>query len=279
MTKPETWESISQKEYNWAYKTHTSDKFDIVAVGDSRVNIGIVPSVIEEELGLRTLNFGYSAAGLTQELILGAVDKLDRSGAKILLLGISPASLSSARCENESFHEWQNLTSYQFWKITTFNELMYYFDPISPIDYVYGWIDKKQGLYTQYGENGWRSVEIYPRDRRALVGYQSVLGDSPISQEVIENLLVTIDSCVKRDVRVVAFRVPSIPEMWALEDSLSRFDTFRIPEGIVNNGGEWIEFETGFYESVDASHLARNSAFLFSQVLADSLESKIISAQ
>lgn len=270
--RPITWDSWTKKELHFVNKTHTTEKFDIVAVGDSRVNIGIVPSVIENKTGLRVLNFGYSAAGLTQDLINDAVDKLDPNGEKMLLVGISPASLGLERCQNESYYQWKNLSLFDRWKVSFLNEYMGYFDPIKPIDFVYAVMGRKQGLYTEYYENGWRSVELYPRDTRSLVGYTQVLTKDPISLEVVESLLISLEECSKEGIEVYAFRVPSIPEMWQLENDLSGFDTLGIPEKVERTSARWINIQNREYESVDASHLDLESSYRFTKCLIDSIE-------
>ena len=105
-----------------------------------------------------------------------------------------------------------------------------------------------------------------------MIGYRKVLSDHPISMVILEEFNEWIRCATKKGIKIIAFRVPSIPEMWALEDSLSGFDTLNIPQQIEDAGGVWLEFPADGYESFDASHMTKESAIKFSNQLADSLQ-------
>lgn len=273
LSKPDSWGSKLASDSYRVHKTFSADNFDVITIGDSRMEIAVSPEIVNKKLPeLSVLNFGFSAAGLTRFYLNLAKSKLDVTGKKILIVGISPASLTEKFAKNEMLYECLNYSMYDRFVLLHFSSFIQYFDPIKPIDYYYSFKKMKKGRYESYSNSGWKWAEKFPRDSIALLGYKNSFDRNPISKEILDELIEFCEQMTMRGYSIIAFRIPSIAEMWELENSISGFDTLKIPDRIEKAGGIWLDFPSGDYQSFDASHMTKESAIKFSNQLADSIK-------
>ena len=99
----------------WIHKVHTSERFDMIFVGDSRIYRGIAPSEIQKKMpALSVFNFGFSSGGLNATLLDAAERKLLGSGRKIIILGVSPNALTATSALNEEYKEFKKLPAWPY---------------------------------------------------------------------------------------------------------------------------------------------------------------------
>ena len=89
----------------WAIKMEWKACADVVLAGDSRINAGLAPTEMAGSLpDRRILNFGFYAVAFTPQYLEAIEDVLDPdSGEPIIVLGISPHSLSPRGARNNQF--------------------------------------------------------------------------------------------------------------------------------------------------------------------------------
>ena len=89
-------------KFFWYKKTFAPNDQDILLVGDSRVYRGLSPAAMAAVLkGSKILNFGYSSAGFEPFFLDAAVKKLSAKGKRILVLGVTPHSLTAIAAQNK----------------------------------------------------------------------------------------------------------------------------------------------------------------------------------
>ena len=273
LLRPATWESQSAEQTYLIEKVFADENYSIVAVGDSRVEYAIVPQVFRSKIqGASTLNFGFSGGSVNGLMLSKAKKKLTGdSSRKVMLVAISPHSLTKRSSENTSYNLIASKPAYEVFEYQYLGWLLALFDPIKPIDVWYEMLDIRRGSYYFFETGGWKYAEVYPKDSSALKGYPRAFANNPIDRTVIDELFSNVEELSRSNILVIGFRVPSIPEMWAIEDSITSFEQLNIPERFESAGGHWLDFPPSGYSSFDASHLTRESAIKFSQEVSDSV--------
>ena len=112
LLRPDAMRTVSREKWFWTWKTHSDRKFDVVFVGDSRTYRGISPESMAEGLqGFRILNFGYSSGSLSALMLAEAESRLDAGGRRIIVLGVTPSSLTPRAARDEQYRQEKNRTS------------------------------------------------------------------------------------------------------------------------------------------------------------------------
>lgn len=264
----------------WSSKVHGSEKYDIVIVGDSRVYRGVSPEVMERIITrARIFNFGFSSAQLETTLLDAAVRRLDPSGRRIIVLGITANSLTG----QENLHYLgilrrsrdSVLADTKFFQIRL---ALRNFD-INDIATIFPWSDSKNHISTNYietyhPESGWvaSSYRIETGFAKTLKSYRDNMVQHPVSADSISNLIKWIVNKRAEGYLVVVTSVPSSTEMEDLEalwpgyskkDLVSKFEMCGIP--YIDN------YNNADYHSYDGSHLEEHGAERFSYDLATRL--------
>lgn len=268
-------------------KIHSQEKFDIVFCGDSRVQMGISPYVVENELAsmdVDVLNFGIRGNSVNPVTLKFATDKLKpktSSKKRIIAIGISPNSLTRLSQQNELFFSWVNKPVEEILFNRIVGNNLIYFQPISPSRLYYCLSGKTPEEQIEFEYRGWRAVHMRHHDTHSLEGYQQIFSSQQVENQYIDELLEYIKAIKATDVEVIGFRVPCIEQMWQLEDSLSGFDEMEFSRKFEEAGGNWLEFKNDplMYQSYDGSHLDKKSAIVFSRQLGDSIKATIIETQ
>lgn len=256
----------------WLQKANAEARYDIVLLGDSRVYRGISPEDMAIVLdGYEILNFGFSANGLNPQMYGLAEDKLASDGRQIMVLGISPYSLTPESAPNEHYTSIisQNpepvspFGSIALFQPITLQELNTLITNAPPTDY----------YYQEPRPDGWVASYRYPVNLEAGEQvYRDIFIDNQIESELVDALISQAGEWASNGVCVYAFRMPASNAVRQLEDTLSGFNEMSIQAQLETNGVIWIDIDPEQYNTYDGSHLNIDSARQFSQDIAQIID-------
>ena len=280
--RPKPISSSIEKEKFWVEKVHKNKKYDLIFAGDSRVYRGIDPESISEELnGIKALNFGFSSAGFNDLMFAEIVARLDpKSEPKIIVLGITPYSLTPKAQENSHFLQEKNRPSEEVFARRFIAPALHFFDPVKPEELLY-YDAESPGYYEDFRKDGWvASYRIPANPERALKSYVKNFKENRVSAAVINDLMKQVKEWHDEKYWVFALRMPSSLAMEQLEDSISGFDEKQLKFALQQNGGIWLDLGPRVeFESYDGSHLERESARKLSALVGRLIGDKIAAYQ
>ena len=253
-------------EQFWMSKTRWRRCADVVVTGDSRVGIGISPEVMEQYLpGRRVVNYGFNANGYSSEYLRAVGDVLDPlSRRRMIVLGISPRSLTPSATGQNFFKVYGAVPDSEFVLVNCCAELLRFVEPMSFNEAIYGLFPewKKSWHYRRYGRDGWiASSKSKIKPNQKLDNYQREFENNPVAPGLIEELFEFVRRWRGAGIEVVGFRPPSSGAMVELENRVSGFDEAAFAEAFAEAGGLWIgDLDQGGYLSFDGSHLDEGAA-------------------
>ncbi len=255
----------------FAEKTFTKEKFDIIIFGDSRIYRGVSPDEMKKEIGSseKILNFGYSGGGFSKQIFDAIEKKLDSRGEKIIILGITPHSLTDDAAGNNQFNEFLNKKREEVIEELYLYKFLNFFEPTSIADIKMSFDDSVNIYYETYFENGWvASNNKFPNPNEALPLYKKEFEQGKVNATIVNSLIVQIGIWHSAGITVYAFRPPTTEKMVKLENSMSSFDEKNISDRISAAGGIWLNIPLTGFISYDGSHLNEESAIKLSDTLA-----------
>ncbi len=264
--------NVLVKEF-WSKKTHAPNDFDYIACGDSRIYRGISSDVLNgSDTVLKFFNLGYSSAGLNDEYLNFVTSKFNPTSAnKVLIIGITPFSLTKKAMKNEALHKYLKLGTFDLFKQKFFTPLVKHFPIYSPKQIVY---PRKLNYLQEQTEEGWiASDKILPDSTLALKNYSTTFIGNAVSRKSMANLIIKLREISAKNITVLAFRPPTTLAMKRLEDSLSGFDETYIKNELTKNSIYWLELDFSQFESYDGSHLNKKSAILLSKSIGKKINS------
>lgn len=253
---------LLERKRFWLNKTYAPSSFDGVIIGDSRVYRGINPALFQEEGIGKFLNFGYSSAGLSPNLIESAKSKLSPQKRNVIILGITPHSLTKEAFKNDHFGSFQNFSKdSQFFYLSKILPLAF-----APLDAEGDYINKN--YIESYKENGWVASDYKERKpQHALKSYNDNYDKYQVNNELINHLIKNKKKY--KDYKKFAFWMPSTQEMDQLELKKGRFAPELVKVTMEKAGFKWIPipFRSKLI-SYDGSHLTSDSANRLSRFIA-----------
>jgi hypothetical protein len=265
-------EEIRKNRY-WVVKTRDTCSYDIVFGGDSRVFRGISPEHFAAELQDRSvINYAYWANGYGADYLEGLEEKVDMdSDFRMIVLGISPHSLTRNTARSPHYHAELNRSKESVIQTIYLSQLQQYFAPYGVIDLFEKLTGKSKPNNTRiiYHPDGW--VETYwivPDTSNAAKSYRTLFEGDPVSDEVIDGLLAKVRYWTSKNIYVVGFRPPAYYSIRQFEEQMGAFSECSFVEGFTAAGGIWIPVDPDVYESYDGSHLEHQSAMRLSADLA-----------
>jgi hypothetical protein len=261
----------------WARKANLEPEYDLVICGDSRVLVGVSPEAMKETLGnLRIVNFAFNSQGYSASYLESARSLLDPQGDKILLLGITPYSLTPQALQSNMFKAMRNLHPAESYQRLQWGGILDFFRP-------YSWRSLKglllpaaPGVHQTYYEDGWVASDLEPPDPRLqLKTFRRTFADNHVSDEVITSLTDQIREWRREGVLVFGFRPPTTAEMEQLERDLGGFEVDAVVEAIETAGGIWINLNGKGYISYDGSHMTEASAMRLSRELGELIADRL----
>lgn len=257
---PKPLENKETTESFWSKKTNTTNKFDLIACGDSRTYRGISSDVLNEiNLELSFINLGYSSAGLSDSYLDFVTSKLDpESKNKALIVGISPHSFTKEAKKNEALNSYLELSSFDKLRYQYLSPILKHFAPYKPINLIEG----KRNVYLQdFNDDGWvASNRVLPDSTYALSGYKKTFSNYKVTKKGMISTLNKLKEIASTDITVIAFRIPTTEQMEMLEDSISGFEENFIKNELTKHSVIWLDFINVQFVSYDGSHLTKSSA-------------------
>jgi len=252
----------------WRMKASWQGWADIVIPGDSRVYRAISPEEMNAAAETKTIqklriaNYGFSGGGFDREYLDAIERVLDVDGARVIVLGITPHSLTDKAVKENGFIE-----SRKNWN----GEKNY--DPPEGSDYdgffarmtiKKFWrtirMKKPDRFYPNcYHKDGWISGTRVPHSpEKALKPFADVFSKHKVSTDIEDEVFQAVKRWKTSGITVAAFRVPTCEAMVELENRTSGFDEQRFIRKFTAVGGVWIALDQTAYKSYDASHLHSN---------------------
>lgn len=262
----------------WSNKKQWAPEFSLIVAGDSRVYRGVAPAAMSPYLPRAKIgNFGFSAAALTSEYLRAAAAKLNASArVRILAIGISPYSLTTAAAKDNGFIHAEILPQTELHLRWALREYLAVFSPLMPplgSRLFRGSLPKDYVEWNVGYEDGWVASDAAPhRTDAALAYYRTLFHDNPVSSVMIDELCIIVHDFVTDGIHVYGFRVPTTKSMEALESELGHFDSSRFERQFTSAGGVWLNNSSNQLQTYDGSHLIPESAEIFSRGLAKTLQ-------
>jgi hypothetical protein len=278
--KPETEKSRWQGDYFWSVKTHYKQNFDLVILGDSRAIRAFSPGAMEDVLpGYRVYNFAYSGGGLNPVMYKAGEKKLDPgSKKKIILLGVTPRSLTSLSNRNVLFRKQVRMPKTEIFQRVYVNPVLAFFEPLKPDRLINRLLGKKKKeiLIEEFRADGWVASSAIPENpRKLLKPYLEYYSKTRVSRKNVDFLVKQTRRWTKKGILVFALRLPTTPAMVALEKKHSGFNEADLVKRFREAGGVWIPVEPSRYKSYDGSHLNKQSAIKLSEDVARYIKSEM----
>ena len=271
LLRPDAMRTVSREKWFWTWKTHSDRKFDVVFVGDSRTYRGISPESMAEGLqGFRILNFGYSSGSLSALMLAEAESRLDAGGRRIIVLGVTPSSLTPRAARDEQYRQEKNRTSSEVLENIYMAPFLKYFDPTTPIRFFEEIGSRKARFREAFHESGWIAGWKEPAGPPDPIGvFANLFTDNPVSPVLVDNVLRQTEAWTREGIRVYAFRPPTSRNMTDMEIRRSGFDETTFRQRFIRAGGVWIDVDRPGYRSYDHSHLDKESAETLSRLVAE----------
>lgn len=273
-TRPDTDYSKLMYDWFWVNKTHYSKRSSILFLGDSRTYRGISTESVKTNFpNQEILNLGYSSGGLNNKMFEFANQLIDtNSKVNIIVLGITPFSLTVEARKNEHFLQELNRPVAEIVERKYVNPFISFFEPIKITDYQ---AKNSKMVYPQkFHKGGWvESYKVPINTNKALISYEKTLSKTELSHISTNETLNFVLEMKKKGITVYAFRPPSTKKMELLENRLTKFDEENFKTLFEENGGFWIDIPNRYsFDSYDGSHLHYNSAKKLSIILAKKIK-------
>jgi hypothetical protein len=212
-------------------------------------------------------------------LIAAGVEKLASGGDRIVLLSVSPFSLTSEGCSNEHFKGERRRTREEIVEALYFGELMSFFEPLDPLELLSGKYQEALGAqlsetyyHEDYQPTGWVASWKKKWDTsHALQSYQDTFERTDLDADCVAGVLTTVRELAQRGYRVYGVRPPIHTQLLALEESFLRGRFEEIRRKLVDVGVVWLELPLTTTETYDGSHLTKEAAVEFSRQLGRSI--------
>lgn len=260
------------KEY-WAKKIGWKHCANVILTGDSRTLMALSPTKIKKILNYdKIYNYGFGGNWYSVEYLQAVEDLLrPKEVNKVIIMGISPHSLTQGNAERGNFSELSKLSKQEAYLDIHFAPLVNFFEPMSFRDALEGLFPSIASSHTEqiYMPDGFVAVHKTPSNRRNEVKrYRKIYEKSQVSDQTIDNVTRFIKKWTKENIKVYGFLLPSCSEMYELERKVSGFNQKEFVKLFEASGGIWVEVNPVRYESFDGSHLQDHAAMEYSRDLA-----------
>ena len=246
---------------------------DVVVAGDSRVFFGVSTIVMERELpGLRVINYGFFGNGYSDEYLTSIEKMFDpASRQKIVVLGITPSSLTADSIKHNSFiAEKQRLASQTVLERYS-RESLAFTEPMRYGAFLHMFVPGERADPVSFSDGQGRVVRPI-RPEEALGNYRLLFIGNPVADQAVDNLMDRVGEWRQAGIGVYAFRPPTTRAMVELEQRMSGFDETGFKTRFAAVGGTWLDIDQYRYLSYDGSHLHSDGAIQLSIDLSDRIQ-------
>jgi hypothetical protein len=252
---------------------------DVILAGDSRAYRGLSPSAMSCHLpNMRILNYGFSSAGFSGAYLRGLENVLDDdSSRKMIVLGITPHSLTEGAARRNSFLSYAKKSRLEKNMLRLFDPIWHFLRPVESKEALailtFGHFSTH--YFQEYHRDGWIAGHKQPGNPTEALRAYSVIFDpgksGPVSEDIINELIKTVAQWRDKGIEVYGFRMPTCRAMIELEDKFAEFDEGAFVSKFEIAGGTWLAFDQTGYHTYDGSHLHREAAEKFSGELAQKI--------
>ncbi|MFQ5423765.1 MAG: hypothetical protein ACE5F9_07275 [Phycisphaerae bacterium] len=270
-----------RRDLFWATKITWRHCADGVIAGDSRACRGLAPEVMETELsGCRLLNFGFESVGYSEDYLAAIEAVLDpNSSRRVILLGITPYSLTPVAVKNNEFEYRRRWLPYQSLAGLYARESLRFLRPM-PVDEVIRRL-VATGAAPQstvdsdydYRADGWMAVDRSTGSATYLKRRRAVYAQNTVDAAIVQTLLRFVRKWRAAGIDVYAFRFPIAEVVFEIERDCSDFDEAAFVAALEHAGGVWIAIDRAGYATYDGSHLGKREAVRLSRALARRMRS------
>jgi hypothetical protein len=287
-TSSSTYEGLPPESF-WKSKLQQTEGYQIIVAGDSRIYRGISPDTLTKATELpKVINFGFSSVGYESNY-LDAVENLVHAhlSPKIIILGISPYSLTPKATEKNGFHDAAHYSGNRLSKLEIRLDEIKSQIPPKGFDPFRQWVksalrhnlrpaQEEEKIISYNHKNGWSEVKYIGtntnKTHKTYEYYKNIaFNKNFVSHEIIESLLQRIHKWREYGYRVFAFRPPTTDRMEQIENMYSDFDERLFAKQFKEHGGIWLDIDEGGLSCYDGSHLDGLSAIKFSHRLGHAI--------
>ncbi len=258
-----------------ARKALWGPRFDLVLLGNSRVERGVSPAAMNEALpGVRIANLGLAGCGLDADYLKAADAVLDPvSSSPCIVIGVSPGALCETAVAENAFVAARRQQPVELWLAAHGGRAVGWFAPYTPLQLKRLAGRGRGGEYSVRHADGWEAYyNVSGKGGAAkLANYRQLFERDRVSARLTAGMLEQVRSWTARGVRVFGFRPPAGAAMTALENELSGFDEDSFALQFAAAGGTWLSFDPAEYAAPDNSHLDAAEAERFSRALGRAL--------
>jgi hypothetical protein len=210
----------------------------------------------------------YSSLGLTSQVFELAKSRLDpKSPTKLMIVAITPLSLMKLPSLNEHLNQELNRDSEAIWLRLNFWETYENFR--SSLNKLFPFKIKTKTPQTYYNQvfhkNGWIESWTEPENpNEAFESYRVQFRKDRFVEDIFEKLRSDFLKLQESGIEIVFFRMPSSPQMEALENEMGQFNYEELENLLTTTGAQPLKFNSFDFHSYDGSHLHKNSAIKFS---------------
>lgn len=261
---PEPHKSPVDDAFFWSNKTHNVARYNVLAIGDSRMYRGFAAGEMEESLDdLSVMNLGYPSNGYSDQYYEFVESRLhDGDEPRVIIMGITPYSLTGDAQANESYNQYLQEKWNDKLKNTYVKKHLRYFNPyvVHEIEDYYNGVEDETWFREKYTEGGWIATDVKPFDSTSAEGsYLGIFDGNRVEDTVTTKLMHKVKEWTDQGISVIGFRPPTTYRMVAIEDSLSGANYNTIIAQFEAQGGIWLEFNNSDFSSYDGSHLTPES--------------------
>ena len=264
----------------FTYKIHSSNTYQLIVAGDSRVYRGVSSKILEDSLKLSSFNLGFSSAVFEKKLYNLIEKKIDKtSNKKVIILGITPLSLMNSKNPNGHIFRINKMKKEEVIDYLYLFPLKKFFSPTNPISLYDKVILKKKPL-RNYNQDfkikeGWVASDYEKRDPYfALRSYKKTFSSRMYDKVMVQHLKAHVKMWKTQGIEVYGFIPPSSINMEELERNKSRFNDTLVIKQLLNAGAKWIRLDS-IYHSYDGSHLIKKDAETLSKEIAYKIKNKL----
>ena len=258
------------------------DSYPVVFYGDSRTFNCISPKIVSEILQQPSFNFAFSSGGLNEKMMKFIDSRIDKKNKAVIVLGITPYSLTEDARANESFNEYRDKFRNKGKNMLISPQGPALYDIITmPTKRILsigathkGKIFKSKDYIKHYHDDGWVETivtgDTSKSFKRTLEMYEKRnFQNNPISKFSIDETLTYIRKWTEEGIIVLVFRPPTCEEMEEIEERKTKFSSFRLEDKVRENGGIYVNIPRSGWFSYDASHLDADSAKRLSEFIGN----------
>lgn len=259
-----------QKENFWLHKANTSETFDLLVLGDSRLFSAVNPEILKQSPDEKVLNFAFPSISYTEHYLQQADTKLTQKGR--VFIGLTAEALTN-------FEDDQSLQNYEKSGPLFIYQLMKWIRVYWPVIHLETLMLRgKVPLFQKppragfdfFHPNGWIETRLDPmQDYGSMVAnYRTLFQKYQIQESIIQNLEKQTLQWNQKGIKVYIFWV-CFEEAVCKEEAvlLGNGMKEKIDQRLEAAGANLLLLNENKFATFDGDHLTGKEAIRFSEYL------------